>query len=182
MPSSLTVAPRPAPAGGPAAGPPGRLKGLLRTPSVFLFVILAAQLMVVLDTTIVNVALPHIQEGLGLSGGRALLGPQRLPAHLRRPAAPRGPLRRPARPAPDLPGRHRHLHRELALRRAGRLGLDAPVRPCPPGGRRRPGRALLAGPADHHLLGRAPAGPGHRPLHHGVGRRRERSASWRAAR
>ena len=36
---------------------------------MFLFVILAAQLMVVLDTTIVNVALPHIQEGLGLSGG-----------------------------------------------------------------------------------------------------------------
>ena len=36
---------------------------------MFLFVILTAQLMVVLDTTIVNVALPHIQEGLGLSGG-----------------------------------------------------------------------------------------------------------------
>jgi EmrB/QacA subfamily drug resistance transporter len=34
---------------------------------VFLFVILAAQLMVVLDTTIVNVALPHMQSGLGLS-------------------------------------------------------------------------------------------------------------------
>src|SRR6202044_3872111 len=34
-----------------------------------LFVILTSQLMVVLDTTIVNVALPHIQEGLGLSGG-----------------------------------------------------------------------------------------------------------------
>jgi EmrB/QacA subfamily drug resistance transporter len=32
-----------------------------------LFVILAAQLMVVLDTTIVNVALPHIQRGLGFS-------------------------------------------------------------------------------------------------------------------
>ncbi len=41
----------------------------LSTPGVFLFVILTSQLMVVLDTTIVNVALPHIQEGLGLSGG-----------------------------------------------------------------------------------------------------------------
>jgi EmrB/QacA subfamily drug resistance transporter len=40
----------------------------LGSPSVFLFVILAAQLMVVLDTTIVNVALPHIQRGLGFSG------------------------------------------------------------------------------------------------------------------
>lgn len=36
--------------------------------SVFLFVILTAQLMVVLDTTIVNVALPHIQRGLHFSG------------------------------------------------------------------------------------------------------------------
>ena len=35
---------------------------------MFLFVILTAQLMVVLDGTIVNVALPHIQDGLGLSG------------------------------------------------------------------------------------------------------------------
>src|SRR5262245_15993395 len=35
--------------------------------SLFLFVILAAQLMVVLDSTIVNVALPRIQRGLGLS-------------------------------------------------------------------------------------------------------------------
>jgi EmrB/QacA subfamily drug resistance transporter len=69
MPSPLSVAPRFAPAAGPDSGPSGRLKSLLRTPSVFLFVILAAQLMVVLDTTIVNVALPHIQEGLGLSGG-----------------------------------------------------------------------------------------------------------------
>ena len=34
---------------------------------LFLFVILAAQLMVVLDTTIVNVALPHIQEAFGFS-------------------------------------------------------------------------------------------------------------------
>jgi EmrB/QacA subfamily drug resistance transporter len=34
---------------------------------LFLFVILAAQLMVVLDTTIVNVALPHMQEAFGFS-------------------------------------------------------------------------------------------------------------------
>src|SRR6516165_2237817 len=38
-----------------------------RPSTVFLFVILAAQLMVVLDTTIVNVALPHIQDDLGMS-------------------------------------------------------------------------------------------------------------------
>ncbi|MGH9293496.1 MAG: MFS transporter [Acidimicrobiales bacterium] len=39
----------------------------LRHPTVVLFVILGAQLMVVLDTTIVNVALPHIQRSLGFS-------------------------------------------------------------------------------------------------------------------
>jgi EmrB/QacA subfamily drug resistance transporter len=36
---------------------------------VLLFVILTAQLMVVLDATIVNVALPHIQQSLGFSTG-----------------------------------------------------------------------------------------------------------------
>jgi EmrB/QacA subfamily drug resistance transporter len=36
-------------------------------PTVFLLVILTAQLMVVLDTTIVNVALPHIQAGLAFT-------------------------------------------------------------------------------------------------------------------
>ena len=52
----------------PTAGrPPGTLRHRLSHPSVFLFVILAAQMMVVLDTTIVNVALPHIQESLGFS-------------------------------------------------------------------------------------------------------------------
>src|SRR5580698_7534273 len=42
--------------------------GRVTRQSVFLFVILTAQLMVVLDTTIVNVALPHIQRGLHFSG------------------------------------------------------------------------------------------------------------------
>src|SRR5216684_4051824 len=36
-------------------------------PSIVLFVILTAQMMVVLDATIVNVALPHIQRSLGFS-------------------------------------------------------------------------------------------------------------------
>lgn len=40
---------------------------LLARPSVFLLVILMAQLMVVLDATIVNVALPHIERGLGFT-------------------------------------------------------------------------------------------------------------------
>jgi MFS family permease len=51
-------------AGAPAAaitGPPRRL-------GLALAVIATAQLMVVLDATIVNVALPHIQGALGFSG------------------------------------------------------------------------------------------------------------------
>ncbi len=43
------------------------LDRLRRTPSMVLAVILTAQLMVVLDATIVNVALPHIQRSLGFS-------------------------------------------------------------------------------------------------------------------
>jgi EmrB/QacA subfamily drug resistance transporter len=50
------------PAAGPGAPPPTRRLGLA------LAVIAAAQLMVVLDATIVNVAQPHIQHALGFSG------------------------------------------------------------------------------------------------------------------
>jgi EmrB/QacA subfamily drug resistance transporter len=51
-----------APGGGAGAGP------VRRHPGLALFVIATAQLMVVLDATIVNVALPHIQGALGFSG------------------------------------------------------------------------------------------------------------------
>ena len=51
-----------APGGGAVAGPARRHLGLA------LAVIATAQLMVVLDATIVNVALPHVQRALGFSG------------------------------------------------------------------------------------------------------------------
>ena len=70
MPSSTLSPARPG-AGNPAPnGPefPGqRIRNRLAHPAVLLFVILTAQLMVVLDATIVNVALPHIQQSLGFS-------------------------------------------------------------------------------------------------------------------
>ena len=51
--------------------PPGRgtaiVRGSARRPGPALLVIATAQFMVTLDTTIVNVALPHIQEALGFS-------------------------------------------------------------------------------------------------------------------
>ena len=78
------------------------------------YVLCAGMLMIVLDATIVNVALPSIQDDLGFSqsnlawvvnayliafGGLLLLA---------------GPARRPDRPAPRLPHRPRRLHRRLA--------------------------------------------------------------------
>ena len=92
-----------------------------RARRVLLFVILAAQLMVVLDTTIVNVALPHIQEAFGFSssdlswvlnayiltfGGLLLLG------------ARAGDL---LRPASRLPHRHR------AVLRSARCSVGSPL-------------------------------------------------------
>ena len=70
MPQSTLSLTRPAAGssvpGGPVSPGPGAVSWL-RHPSVLLAVILTAQMMVVLDTTIVNVALPHIQEDLGFS-------------------------------------------------------------------------------------------------------------------
>jgi MFS family permease len=67
MPPITLDATRPRTAGASSTGTEGLLRSRLRSPSLLLFVILTAQLMVVLDTTIVNVALPHIQAGLGFS-------------------------------------------------------------------------------------------------------------------
>ena len=67
MPSLTLNGTRPDGAAGTPTRAPGTLRHRLAHPSVFLFVILAAQMMVVLDTTIVNVALPHIQRSLGFS-------------------------------------------------------------------------------------------------------------------
>ncbi|MHB8438164.1 MAG: MFS transporter [Acidimicrobiales bacterium] len=47
--------------------PPSPNLRRFRNPSLVLFAILTAQLMVVLDTTIVNVALPHVNRGQGFS-------------------------------------------------------------------------------------------------------------------
>src|ERR1700684_4176126 len=60
--STTQPATRRALGGGADAGPVRRHLGLA------LLVIATAQLMVVLDATIVNVALPHIQRALGFSG------------------------------------------------------------------------------------------------------------------
>ena len=146
--------------------------GWRRHPSVVLGVILTAQLMVVLDATIVNVALPHIQRSLGFSKRLAVLGVERLRAHLRGPAPPRCPLGRPARPAPDLHGGDRPVFLELAGRRARHRELDAPGRPRPARGGGRAGCAGGAGPPDNCLPGRGGPGKGYRVVHDRLRRRR----------
>ena len=67
MPSTTISSPGSAHSVIPFRHEPGTVRRRLDHPAVFLSVILTAQLMVVLDTTIVNVALPHIQRGLGFS-------------------------------------------------------------------------------------------------------------------
>jgi len=60
--------PGPQPVTGRAASPGATVSGGNRRLGLALLVIATAQLMVVLDATIVNVALPHIQQALGFSG------------------------------------------------------------------------------------------------------------------
>ena len=59
---------QPAPSGPGGAAAPGATVGGNRRLGLALLVIATAQLMVVLDATIVNVALPHVQRALGFSG------------------------------------------------------------------------------------------------------------------
>jgi EmrB/QacA subfamily drug resistance transporter len=67
MPTLSAERPRLAPVGNPGQAVPGTFRSRLKHPTVLLFVILSSQLMVVLDGTIVNTALPHIQRALGFS-------------------------------------------------------------------------------------------------------------------
>ena len=85
-----------------------------------LYVLCAGMLMIVLDATIVNVALPSIQDDLGFSQSNLAWVGQRLPDPVRRPAAAGRADRRPDRPAPDLPDRPRGLHGRLAAVRGSR--------------------------------------------------------------
>ena len=81
-----------------------------RTRWLALIVLCLGDLMIVLDTTIVNVALPSIRDGSRLLADLARLGRERLPAHVRRLPAARRPARRPLRPAAAVPDRDRALH------------------------------------------------------------------------
>ena len=78
-----------------------------RNANAVLAIVAVAQFMVILDASIVNVALPTIKRDVGFSEQSLLLGPERVHADLRRLPAARRPGRRPARAAPAVHGRHR---------------------------------------------------------------------------
>ena len=147
-----------------------------------LFVLCAGTLMIVLDTTIVNVALPSIRADLGFSetslawvvnaylltfGGFLLLG-GRL-----------GDLYGHRRPVPD---RDRPVHRRLDRLRARRLAgvPDRRARRAGPRRRDRLGRLAVADDEPVHRAGRAREGDGRLRLRR-RGRRQHRRAARRRA-
>ena len=118
-----------------------------------------AQLMVVLDSTVVNIALPSAQADLGFSDGRPPVDRHRLLARLRQPAAARRPPLRPHRPQAHLHHRPRRLRRRVRARRRGRHLRAARRRPRAAGRVRRAARPDRARRADddlHHPEGARP--------------------------
>ena len=156
---------------------------LSRTRWSLLLLLSVAQLMVILDISAVNVALPDLATDLNIAQHRHRLDDHQLLADLRQPAAVRRTRRRPARPPPRLPHRPGRVHRLIAGHGARRRRHDALRRPRRPGPRRRdavPGRAV----DHHHLLPGPRAREGARRLGRGRrrGRRHRRPARRRADR
>ena len=92
----------------------GGASGEVDRPWAALAALCAGFFMIMLDTTIVNIAIPAMINGLNAEPDRGHLGQQRLPAHLRRAAAAHRPARRPVRAEAALPRRARRLHPRLA--------------------------------------------------------------------
>ena len=95
---------------------PARLTGtvtaqLERGAAAALGLLVSAQFVVMLDTSIVNVALPSIQADLALSPTGLTWVVNAYVLDLRRPAAAVRPCRRPVRPPPHVHRRLRAVHR-----------------------------------------------------------------------
>ena len=135
-------------------------------------IVLVAQLMLVLDATVVNVALPRIDADLGF-------GPASLSWVLNAYTLAFGGLLLLGGRLGDVRGRLRIFEIGLgvftALLAARRPGADpepAGRRPRPAGRRRRDGRTQRAGPAHHQRPRRGRAEPGPGPLRRRLLRRR----------
>ena len=151
-------------------------------PWLVLVIVGLAQFMVILDATIVNVALPSIQRGLHFSPESLqwIVNAYTLAfggfLHARRPR--RGPARAPA----PLPHRHRAVLRRLIDERARGVGRDPRCRTRPSGTRRRTCLACGALGADDHLRRGPRADDSTRGLERGRRRRRSgRTAARRRA-
>ena len=150
-------------------------------PWLVLVLVCLAQFMVILDATIVNVALPSIQADLEMSDVRPPVGRQRVRADVRRVPAARRARGRPDRAQARVPRRARRSSRPrrcscaLATERD-----DADPRARAPGPRRR--ARLAGGPLDRHddLRGGRGADEGARRLG-GDRRRRRRGRPRRSA-
>ena len=145
-----------------------------------LVLIVSAQFMVVLDMSIVNVALASIKSSLALFAGQPPVGDHRLRDHLRRlPAARRAPGRHSRSPA-RLHDGDRGVHARLGAERSRVVRNLSRRLPRPPGRGRGALRARRPLAADDGLPGRTRAQ--RRPWR--LGRsirqrcRRRRAARW----
>ena len=143
---------------------------------LILGVIALAQLMVVLDVTIVNIALPVGAGRPRLLRRLAAVGHHRLRARLRQPAPARRQAQRPDRPQVDLRRRPDRLRKRVRDRRRGAQLRGPGRRPRSAGRVRRAPRAGRALDRDHDLHRPGRAGQGLRRL-----RRDRRLAAPRSA-
>ena len=118
-----------------------------------------AQLMVVLDATIVNIALPSAQRSLHFSHRQPAVGRHRLRPCLRQPSAAGRQARRPVRSQVDADRRAHGLRGGVGDRRDGAIVRDARRRPGAPRRVRRAPRPLGARTADGDLPGISATGP-----------------------
>ena len=133
----------------------------MRSKNTALALLAAAQFVVVLDASIVNVALPSIGTRPRLRPERPVVGRERLHADVRRLPAARRPPGRPARAAAHLhhrdvavrvrlaggrPRPERHLAGERARTAGPRRGADLPVRTFDSHHHIRGGRRAQQGP------------------------------------
>ena len=145
-------------------------------------IVLVAQLMLILDATVVNVALPKIDADLGF-------GPASLSWVLNAYTLAFGGLLLLGGRLGDVFGRRRLFETGLAiftvaslLGRAGRVARDARGVTRAPGRRRRAGRARRTGAADHQRSRRAGPAARARAVRRGVVRRHVARAAARRRR
>ena len=95
-----------------------------------LAIVAVAQFMVILDASIVNVALPTIKRDVGFSEQSLSVDPERVHADIRGLPAARRPGCRPARAAAAVHGRHRAVrcaHRSSVASRSPRASCSSPA-------------------------------------------------------